>query len=232
MKFTDNLDNINLKEKQVIGIDETGVGDYFTPLISVAAFLPQELEQWAIDLGVKDSKKLSEKQILFIAPKLIGKISYGSYKLTQKGYNSLSKNYNANELKFFSHIKALNTLLERDNQANLVIIDKYSTTNAILKYYKNILVENNWAKIQDPNIDIILLEKAESISLSVACASIIARYLLIKHMQEQNKQWNFIFPLGANSAVQDKVLEFEQLHGKTALNEVCKTTFKIRKHTN
>ncbi|WP_036452514.1 ribonuclease HIII [Mycoplasma buteonis] len=228
MRILDNLENIDLANLQVAGVDETGVGDYFTPLISCAAYLPTNLYDWAISLGVDDSKKLTEKEILKIAPKLINHIPYGIYKLSQSGYNKLSQNYNANELKFFTHQKALNLLINRNNAFQFVIVDRYSTINSINKYYKKIVLEDNWAQLHDLDLAIAFVTKAESINLSVACASIIARYYLIKHMEDQKKEWNFDFPLGASLETQKTVLEFEKLHGKKALNEVCKTNFKLK----
>ncbi|SYV98030.1 ribonuclease HII, partial [Mycoplasmopsis edwardii] len=45
MLFLDNFD-FDFKNENVLGIDETGVGDYFTPVISCAAFLPKEMIEW------------------------------------------------------------------------------------------------------------------------------------------------------------------------------------------
>lgn len=71
MKFVESLPkNLN---KNILGIDETGVGDYFTPLIACGALLPKEMHQWAVDLGVKDSKLLSENKIKEIAQELKSK---------------------------------------------------------------------------------------------------------------------------------------------------------------
>lgn len=43
MKFVESLPkNLN---KNILGIDETGVGDYFTPLIACGALLPKEMHQ-------------------------------------------------------------------------------------------------------------------------------------------------------------------------------------------
>ncbi|AKA50006.1 hypothetical protein VO56_01945 [Mycoplasmopsis gallinacea] len=231
MKYFDNLNHLNLAARNVVGVDETGVGDYFTPLIAAAAFLPTHLTEWAKKIGVKDSKKLSQKQINEIAPILINTIPHSVYTLTQSGYNSLSKVYNANEMKFFAHQKAINLLVDRYNlrvnhDIDLIVIDQYSTTNSILKYDNKILKLNNWAKLQDYEIDALLINKAEEVHLSVACASIIARYTLNLKMQEQSQKWNFDFPLGASSKTKEAVNEFTLKFGEKALGEVAKLNFK------
>lgn len=43
-----------------IGVDETGVGDYFSPVISVACYIPFKNIDRLIALGVADSKTLSQ----------------------------------------------------------------------------------------------------------------------------------------------------------------------------
>lgn len=45
-------------------------------------------------------------------------------------------------------------------------------------------------------------------------------------MEEQNKKWNAIFPLGTNSIVENFARKFVEKHGKDALNEVAKLSFK------
>ncbi|MCF1355215.1 ribonuclease HIII, partial [Mycoplasma hominis] len=56
--------NKNLDE--LIGVDETGVGDYFSPVISVACYIPKDNIEKLKQIGVKDSKKLSDKRIIEI----------------------------------------------------------------------------------------------------------------------------------------------------------------------
>ncbi|QKT05665.1 ribonuclease HIII [Mycoplasma sp. OR1901] len=234
MLFYDNLDKVNLDDYNVIGIDETGVGDYFTPIIGCVAYLPNELKEWAINLGVQDSKKLSATKINFIAKELMKKIKYKTYTLTQKGYNSLtSKGFNANEVKYFIHFNAIsnysNSYLDLNNfEKDIFIIDRYSTFNSILKYRDKFNFIADFKKVYELNNQVFFITKAESVHLSVACASIIARYYLVNYMKKQNEEWNFQFPLGASAKVKESVVEFEELYGRDSLDKVCKTSFKIK----
>lgn len=228
MKYYESINDVNLEQDYIIGIDETGVGDYFTPLISCSAYVPKENIDKLKRLGVKDSKKLSDIQIIKLAPQIMNLVRSSVYKLSQNGYNSLTKKYNVNELKFFTHIKATNLLLSKLKiKPDLIIIDKYSTTKSILKYHNQIMVKDNWAELEDVDSDVLLITKAENIHISVAAASIIARYKLLEYMKEQEKEWNFTFPLGANDEVKAKVKEFVQIHGEKDLRSVCKLNFKI-----
>ncbi|QDY88085.1 ribonuclease HIII [Mycoplasma anserisalpingitidis] len=228
MKYYDSINNVNLDKDYIIGIDETGVGDYFTPLISCATYVPKENIDKLKKLGVKDSKKISDIQIIKLAPQILSLVKFSVYKLSQNGYNSLTKKYNVNELKFFTHIKATNLLLAKLNiKPDLIIIDKYSTTNSILKYHNEIMINNNWAELEDVDSDVLLITKAEGIHISVAASSIIARYKLLEYMKEQENEWNFAFPLGASEEVKMKVKEFVQIYGEKNLRNVCKLNFKI-----
>ncbi|SJZ48283.1 ribonuclease HIII [Mycoplasmopsis verecunda] len=232
MKFLeDDILVSKLVFNEVIGVDETGVGDYFTPLVACAAYVPNKYIKFLMDLGVKDSKKISDTRIMQIAPKLMEIIPYSTYILSQPGFNKLSKDYNNNELKFFAHASALSNLHNHKakdiENANLIIIDKYSTTNAILKYHSKVF-DNNWANLYEFSLPTLLIEKAEDVHISVACASIIARYKLLQYMQNQCKEWNFNFSLGASKKVKEQVRDFALTYGESKLNEVCKLNFKIK----
>ncbi|QGZ97191.1 ribonuclease HIII [Mycoplasma sp. NEAQ87857] len=225
MRFFDDINKFNLNNELILGVDETGVGDYFTPIIACSCIVKDK--QLLNDLDIKDSKKLSDKQILKIAPIIMKKVDYSVYKLTQEGYNKLTSKYNANEIKFFIHQHSINNLLNKINYLpSLILIDKYSTTNSILKYYDKLLFQNNWSNLKDFDINTLLLNKAEDIDISVACASIIARYFLLKHMEEQNKEWKFDFLFGASTKVKDQITEFSNLYGENNLIKVLKLNFK------
>ena len=89
------------KGKNIIGSDETGVGDYLTPLVAAAVFVPYQNVDKLSKMGITDSKKISDKQILILANKIKPLIKYRIKHLTQAGYNKLNKSFNANELKCF-----------------------------------------------------------------------------------------------------------------------------------
>ena len=52
-----------------IGSDEVGTGDYFGPIVVTASYVDQADMSFIEDLGVRDSKKLTDEKILEIAPK-------------------------------------------------------------------------------------------------------------------------------------------------------------------
>lgn len=218
--------NINLANKNIIGSDETGVGDYFTPLIVCAVFVPKQNVDYLIEMGVKDSKKLSDIQILKIYDLIKSKIKSSTMVMNQIQYNNLTnKKWNANELKMMLHMKAITTLEEKIDDVDFVIIDQFSNLNSIQKYREKIVSQ----KISnDFKNEVNYFEKGESVHVSVAAASILARTKLIELMKLQNAKYNFEFPLGANNII-GKAKEFVEKHGEKELYNVAKISFKTTK---
>src|SRR5690606_38379342 len=56
--------------KSVLGSDETGTGDFFGPITVAACYVPAEGVALAHELGVKDSKQLTDDYMRKIAPDL------------------------------------------------------------------------------------------------------------------------------------------------------------------
>ncbi len=217
-----------MKEKyrglNIIGSDETGVGDYLSPLVAAAVLVPKQnvelLESW----GIKDSKKLSDKQILTLAQKIKPKVIFKVKHLTQSGYNKLNTSFNANELKMLLHMSAINDLENYADRVDLIIIDAFSNTQAIDKYQDKLNkssfdVKSFWHKY-------IYVPKGESEHVSVAAASILAREKLIELMKAQDKEWDMHFPLGTNTIVEDFTMKFVSRYGREKLPKVAKISFK------
>ncbi len=89
-----------------IGIDESGKGDYFGPLVVAAVWLSESIQKKLEAMGVRDSKKLSDKKCQELAG-VIRELSRGKFTYTVIGperYNSLYE-------QFKSEGKNLNYLL-------------------------------------------------------------------------------------------------------------------------
>ncbi|MBN0919224.1 ribonuclease HIII [Mycoplasma gypis] len=205
-----------------IGCDETGVGDYFSPIVFVAAYIPKQNYQKILDLGVRDSKKISDTKIIKIAQELQKLVFYSKTILTQKGNNRLTNFLNVNEIKLLYHYKNINNLQQKiDKQA---FIDQFSTLNSIKGYESKLLKLN--LDFQIPRHNTLFETKAEDKILSVGVASILARYFLLDYMQQQNAKYGVQFPLGASSKIIDFGKELIKKFGAEVLDEVAKTNFK------
>ncbi len=69
---------INQNEVPTIGCDEVGVGDFFGGLVAVACYVKPSNISYLKELGVKDSKKLTDEKMQEIFPEL--RLSRHSYK--------------------------------------------------------------------------------------------------------------------------------------------------------
>ncbi len=211
----------------IIGSDETGVGDYLSPLVAAAVFVPYQNVARLEALGVDDSKKITDAKIITLAEKIKPLVKYRVKHLTQSGYNKLNDSYNANELKMFLHMGAINDLEAVIKDVDLIIIDQFSNENAISKYYKR-LGESSFG-FKQFKAKLKLVEKGESEHVSVAAGSIIARAFFLELMEKQNAKWETRFPLGTNKIVEDFAVDFVQKHGRDKLDQVAKISFKTTK---
>ncbi|AIA29757.1 ribonuclease HII [Mycoplasmopsis californica] len=214
-------------DDEIIGVDEVGVGDYFGPLVAAAVFIPNINKESILKLGVRDSKKINDSNILKIAPKIKSLCTWGVYVLTPNGYNNMSRYNNANELKMFAHLNAIEKIINKIEFFQYIFIDKYSTTNSMQKYFNKFKGPNSFVKFSDFSQNIILANKAESLSIEVACASILAREAFLIRMQELNRQYNINFPFGAGNVVKEFAFNLWKTRPDIDPKLVCKNTFKM-----
>ncbi len=213
-----------INKKNIIGADETGVGDYLTPLVAAAVFVPEQNYQLLKNIGVNDSKKLTDKKILQIFEQIKTKIKSSVRSLSQVQYNYLNHIYNANELKLLLHLEAINALSSRLEKVDLIIIDQFASEKNIDKYKINILAREK--HLSDFNSPVKYVTNGEQFHISVAAASIVARAHFLLLMEEQNKIWKTKFPFGTNQIVEKFTKDFIVIHGFDALKKVAKISFK------
>ncbi len=203
-----------------IGSDEVGTGDYFGPIVVTASYVAKEKINLINDLGVKDSKKLTDEKILKIAPILIKEIPYVTFTLNNSDYNKYQeKGYNMNKIKAILHNKVLYNIThkEKNYYYQKIVVDQFVYPK---KYFEHI----NEATEKVTNIT--FTTKAESKCASVAVASIISRYIFLMKMDELSKEIGFILPKGANDLVDDIGKKIVLKFGIEKLKEVAKLNFK------
>ena len=203
-----------------IGSDEVGTGDYFGPIVVTASYVNKKDISFLEELGVKDSKKLTDEKIIKIAPTLIKKIPHYTYILSNEEYNNWQdKGYNMNKIKSILHNRVILGLLKQNNYPyDMVVIDQFTPPRNYFGYLKDI-DENVFRKIS-------FTTKAEDKCLSVGCSSIISRYIFIEEMNELGKSINTKLPLGASTVVDDKGKELVDKNGKEILRKIAKINFK------
>lgn len=208
-----------------VGSDEVGTGDFFGPIVVTAAYVSKENVDFLLDLKVKDSKKLTDLQIIKIVPELIKKIPYKTFILNNKDYNHYyNKDMNMNKIKAVLHNKVLYELISSNSYTyDHVVVDQFVYPK---KYYEHI----KEAKYKVNNIT--FLTKAEDQVLSVACASIISRYIFLSEMNKLSKEVGMNLPKGSSSLVDETASKICEKFGKEKLYEIAKMNFKNAEKIN
>ena len=201
-----------------IGSDEVGTGDYFGPIVVTASYVSKENIPFLTELGVRDSKKLSDEKILEIVPKIIKKIPYKTLILNNKDYNSYyGKDMNMNKIKAILHNKVLYNLINENKfEYDYIVVDQFESP----KSYFNHL--NDTSKLVK---DITFITKAEDKCLSVACSSLISRYIFIKEIDKLSDKYGLFIPKGASSYVDDIAIKLINKYGNNVLENVAKLNF-------
>ena len=177
-----------------VGSDEVGTGDYYGPIVVTASYVNKDDIPFLTELGVKDSKKLSDEQILKIVPKIIKKIKYKTIMLSNKEYNkNYGKDMNMNKIKAVLHNKVL-TEMVKDNEYDYIVVDQFEPESS---YYKHL------SEVPSPLKGITFITKAEDKCLSVACSSLISRYIFVKEIDKLGDKYGIFLPKGANYYVED-----------------------------
>ena len=216
----EKLDYINPKiyYASTIGSDEVGTGDYFGPIVVTATFVAKENIPFLEELGVKDSKKMTDDKILEVVPKIIKTIPYESIILSNKEYNEkYNSDINMNKIKAILHNKALMTIKNKEQNYDYIVVDQFAEPYVYFNYLKT---SSNVVR------NITFMTKAEDKCLSVACASIISRYIFLKEFDKLSKSLEMNLLKGASDKVDEQGLTIVKKDGIDKLSEIAKLNFK------
>jgi ribonuclease HIII len=198
-----------------IGIDESGKGDYFGPLVIAAAFVTPETEPDLRLMEVRDSKRMSDGRILELAPDIRQVCPHSIVAIGPQRYNQLYlKIRNLNRLLAWGHARALENLLERVD-CGLAIADQFGDERFIL----NALLEKGKC------VSLVQRPKAEA-DLAVAAASILARAEFLIRLKRLSDEIALPLPKGASQQVELAARMVVKKHGKERLETVAKMHFK------
>lgn len=201
-----------------IGSDEVGTGDYFLPIVVTACYLDKSNIKFLESLGVHDSKKLTDEKIMRCAPMIIKKIPYESLILSNKEYNEyVLKGINMNKAKAIMHNKVLYKMKNKGYKYDKIIVDQFALPGVYYNYLKD---------ATEKVAGITFLTKAEDKNLSVACASIISRYIFLQEKKKLEEKLGMEVPKGAGVKVDEFGKELVKAKGKDILNEISKISFK------
>jgi ribonuclease HIII len=204
------------------GVDESGKGDFFGPLVIAGVFVDESSEPVLRELGVKDSKTIkSPKQIKAIATQIRHAVD-GKFTMVAIGpaaYNRLYGSFgNLNKLLAWGHAKVIENLLEKAPECNDVLSDKFAAEHLI----KNALQQKG------RGIKLRQQTKAES-DIAVAAASILARDGFLRAMEKLSAEAGTELPKGAGAKVLQTGEKLAREQGADALENFAKLHFKTFK---
>lgn len=200
------------------GSDEVGTGDYFGPMVVCACRIDKEVLPTLKTLKIQDSKQLKDEDILKIAPILIETIPYSHLIVDNTKYNQVHQSDNMNAIKSKLHNQAF---IHLQNKTNIplenVIVDQFTPEKNYYRY-----LQGTKEIIRNIHFE----TKAENKYMSVACASIIARYYFLIAFEQMSQTFDFNFPKGAGAKVDEAGVEFVQKYDFELLYKVSKMHFK------
>lgn len=200
---------------ELIGVDESGKGDYFGPLVIAGVYLDKKAAEKLGGYGIADSKSLSDKRIKKLAARIKNNCEYSVVTIKNPRYNQLHKKIgNLNKILAWGHARVIENLL-----------DKVDCDNALSdKFAKKYLIEN---ALMDKGKEIKLEQKVRAESnLAVAAASILARAEFVFRLQQLSDKYEIELPKGAANHIIDVGQEFVKKHGQEELKQVAKVHFK------
>jgi len=199
-----------------IGLDESGKGDYFGPLVIGAVYVDEQTEDKLIALGVRDSKLLTDNRMLAMAEEIKALCPHFVVPIGPKRYNELyNKVQNLNRLLAWGHAWTLEKMLEKVS-CDLAVVDKFGDES----YLNTVLREKG------REITIVQQTHAEE-DTAVAAASILARARFVQEMEQLSKRVGKALPKGASDQTIVTVgRELVAEHGKDILAEIAKLHFK------
>ena len=200
-----------------IGSDEVGTGDFFGPICVCAAYVKASDIKRLKQLGIDDSKRLSDDQIRKLGKVLIKEFEYSQLSLNNEKYNELvDKDMNMNEMKAKMHNRVLFNLKIKHPSVKKVLIDQFVSED---KYYKYVGGE------KEIIFGVTFKTKGETYFPSVAVGSIIARYSFIQHMDLIGKKYGLEIPYGASKKVTEFAKKFVEKYGFDELDKIVKKNF-------
>lgn len=210
----------NFATLSVLGSDETGTGDYFGPITVAACFVSSEQVELVKALGVKDSKMLTDDIMRKMAPDLMATLTHSILVLKNEKYNDIqSRGSSQGKIKALMHNQALKHVLKKmdSEKPAYILIDQFAERGI---YYNHIKTEKEIVRE-----NVLFSTKAEQLHVSVAAASIIARYAFLKEMDRLTEIAGTTIPKGASAKVDEIAAKIYLKHGEEFLKSITKWHF-------
>jgi ribonuclease HIII len=201
------------------GIDESGKGDYFGPLVIAGVYTDAAITRHLMAAGIMDSKRISSadkiRKLAAIIRDTPG-IAYHILTLPPLRYNELYAEFrNLNRMLAWAHVAVIEKLLLQVPDCPRSLSDQFAKPFVLQK------------ALAGKKLTIALDQrtKAES-DIAVAAASILARERFVEWMDKTSAAGGVKLPLGASAGILPAARAVIEKHGKDSLEKVAKLHFK------
>ncbi len=204
------------------GIDESGKGDFFGPLVIAGVFTDAKITRHLTNSGIADSKKITTpariRQLAAII-KATPDIAYDVIAIRPERYNEIYGTFkNLNRMLAWGHATVIEKLAELRPDCPRALSDQFARADVLQSALKK------------KNISLKLEQRTKGESdTAVAAASILARERFIDWMDAAAKKTGMKIPLGCSSLVVDAGKELVAKHGPEILGKFAKLHFKTTK---
>jgi ribonuclease HIII len=205
-----------------LGIDESGKGDFFGPLVVAGAYTDAAVARRLLDAGIRDSKAIKSdariRELALVIRETPG-IAWETLVIGPARYNELYERFaNLNRLLAWGHAKVIELLLERCPDCPRALSDQFANPRELQR------------ALQERGRGIVVEQRVRAESdVAVAAASILARERFIDWLRDRGKEIGEALPRGASRQVQELAGRLRRERGEAFLREVGKTHFAFAK---
>ena len=201
------------------GVDESGKGDFFGPLVVAGVYVDRGIARKLIDAGVQDSKRIGSDARIRAFAETIRKSTAGLIETVLIGperYNELYQKFgNLNKLLGWGHARVIENLLAKKSDCPRALSDQFADARVI---EQSLLRHGR-------KIDIEQRTKGES-DIAVAAASILAREAFINWLERRGKELGLRLERGVSANVKEAAKKLVEMNGPQVLRGLAKVHFR------
>jgi ribonuclease HIII len=201
------------------GIDESGKGDFFGPLVIAGVFTDAAIARRLIEVGVMDSKRVTSAARIRKLAAIIRETPGCTSEVVSIGpesYNRMHASFgNLNRLLAWGHAKVIENLAAARPDCPRALSDQFARPEVLQR------------ALREKGLKLTLEQRTKGESdTAVAAASILARERFIDWMDKTSAACGVKLPLGASDAVVQAARELVARHGRDALGKAAKLHFR------
>lgn len=201
------------------GIDESGKGDFFGPLVIAGVFTDATITRSLIAAGIMDSKRVTSAariRTLAAAIRATPGCTAEVVSIGPERYNEMHASFgNLNRLLAWGHARVIEKLAATRPDCPRALSDQFARPEVLQR------------ALRDKGLTLQLDQRTKGESdIAVAAASILARERFIDWMDKTSASCGVKLPLGASAQVVDAARELVARLGPDALGKAAKLHFR------